>query len=135
MQEYIEAKLKRPGIVLRGGMDSKQVRKAIGQFEQEEKAFVLLSIKFAQSFDLTKSCTGYMLGYEYRVMDNEQAEDRLHRLSSVEPVTIYYVILRHANGDPTEDASILDILDEKKRGTNPFLGDEYDIALNMYLRR
>lgn len=135
MQEYLQEKLKRPGIVLRGGMDSKQVRKAITGFEQEEKAFVLLSIKFAQSFDLTKSCTGYMLGYEYRVLENEQAEDRLHRLSSVEPVTIYYVILRHANGMPTEDESVLDILDEKKRNTNPFLGDEYDIALGLYLRR
>lgn len=77
---------------LRGGMDSVTVAKTIEDWTNAPKGIVLVSIKFATSFELTKASTGYMLGYEWDPDDNYQAEDRLHRMGITEDVNIYYVM-------------------------------------------
>lgn len=76
---------------LKGGMDSTTVAKTIEDWSKAEKGVMLVSIKFATSFELTKASTGYMLGYEWDPDDNYQAEDRLHRMGITEDVNIYYV--------------------------------------------
>jgi hypothetical protein len=54
---------------------------------------MIQTIKYAQSYELVKAKNMYMLGYSDDPEENEQAEDRIHRLTSGadEPVNIWYV--------------------------------------------
>ena len=79
--------------ILRGGMKAAEVHRISKEWFSMRgvRQIVLCSIQFAESFDLVQASTGYMLGASYDVEENKQAEDRLQRMSSTEPVNIWYV--------------------------------------------
>ena len=108
---FIELRLSRlgitQGVVLKGGMGPEQVGAAIEEFK-EKRGIAICTIKFAQSFSLETARVGYFLGYEFTPDENWQAEDRLHRLTSKNPVTIYYI--QHKD---TVDEDVLEILNTK----------------------
>lgn len=76
--------------VLWGGISKEEREAAIAAWSAGE-GVILQTIKYAQSYELTASPYGFMLGYEWDPEDNKQAEDRQNRLSSTEPTFIYYV--------------------------------------------
>lgn len=95
-----------------GGLKPEQVGQQEVDFRQR-RGIAVCTIKYAQSFDLASATTGFFIGSEYSGDDNEQAEDRIHRLSSEGPVDIYYLINQ---GTPEED--VIDIVDGKFRNVS-----------------
>ena len=77
-------------VELKGGMSIEELSTTLETFKRE-RGIALCSIKFAQSFDLDSASLAYFLGCEWDYMDNIQAEDRLQRLTTRNPVSIYYV--------------------------------------------
>lgn len=95
-------------IQLSGGLSLEELMSRIRLFK-ERKGIALVSIKFAESFDLQPATWGVFLGYEWDPWDNLQAEDRLHRGEITDPVTLYY--LRYREG--IDSSLMLDSLNVK----------------------
>ncbi|MEE9601271.1 MAG: DEAD/DEAH box helicase [Thermoplasmata archaeon] len=118
---HIEACLRKEGyktvVQLKGGMSSEALKAAITEVKAEE-GVAIGTILYAESFEIETMSYGFMLGYEWTADDNEQAEDRIHRLISPLPVNIYYV--RHSG---TIDDHIMDIVNQKYITVNKFLRD------------
>ncbi len=121
-QEYIENRFHKRLLnnegdisVLRGGMRSDQVTESIRTFTEHE-GIMLCSIKFSQGFSLSTASHAYFLGYEYTPDENHQAEDRLHRLTTKNPVHVFYV--KH---ELTVDGQLLEILNTKNRSVTATL--------------
>ena len=55
----------------------------------------------------------FLLGYEWTCIDNDQAEDRIHRIGQEKPVRIHYIL--HPN---TVDNLVMDKLDTKAYASN-----------------
>lgn len=84
--------------VLQGGigLDDQNSRLAaanasLASATAENPTVVLSTIKYAESWEFPAARHGYMLGYEWDPEDNKQAEGRLRRLISPNPVFIQYV--------------------------------------------
>jgi hypothetical protein len=73
---------------------------------------VMLSIPFAESFDLVPAQAGYFIGPDYDPESNYQAEDRIHRRNLRHDVDMFY--FQHQN---TTEKELFDILNEKVRNT------------------
>lgn len=129
LREYIES----CGIAvnsLRGGMSADEVDGVVKWFSGPDERIVLCSILFAESFSLIQAHTGYILGASYNPMQNKQAEDRIHRLSSTEPVNIFYVRIR----DTVED-TVFDILDRKSVDITHILNSPEEAAALINAKR
>jgi len=102
-------------VILKGGMKPNDVGETLEAFIRL-KCIAICTIKFAQSFDLDTAHTGYFLGYEWEPLENYQAEDRLHRITTVAPsVNIYYI--QHVNPFPEDfwiDEQVLEVLNGKQ---------------------
>jgi SNF2 family DNA or RNA helicase len=112
-RDYIESK----GFVvlqLRGGMEPEEIGKVIDTFEKPGKLVVMLSIPFAESFDLVPAQAGYFIGPDYDPEANYQAEDRIHRRTLKHDVDMFY--FQHQK---TTEMELFDILNEKVRNTKP----------------
>lgn len=77
------------------------------------KKVIIYTIKSGASWTATDANVGYFLGYEWTCIDNEQAEDRIHRIGQEKPVRINYVL--HQN---TVDNLVMDKLDTKAYASN-----------------
>ena len=75
---------------------------------KRESRPLLISIRFAEGFSIPSCSYGYFLGFDYSTVVNIQAEDRIHRVNSPGPVTIYYM-----KAQDTIDSDIIDILNDK----------------------
>jgi SNF2 family DNA or RNA helicase len=100
---------------LKGGMNLKEFTRNIEEFKSK-RGIMLASIEHAQGYSLETASTAYFLGYSWRPDSNYQAEDRLHRLTSVNPVNIYY--LQHRG---TVDDRVLEVLNTKQTNVDAFL--------------
>ncbi len=112
IKERIEKEGWGPVIVLQGGLELEELEERINLF-RSERGIAIVSIRFAQSFELVPAEYGYFLGYERNAEDNKQAEDRLHRGNITKGVNIYYV-----ENENTIDAKALKILNSRERDTN-----------------
>lgn len=74
---------------------------------------LLYTIKSGASWTAVSASTGFMLGYEWSVEDNTQAEDRLHRKGQLNRVHWKYIL--HEN---TVDEAVASKLDEKQNAQN-----------------
>ncbi len=106
-------------IDLKGGMNPEEVGEAISIFEAT-RGIALCTIKFAQSFSLSTASYGYFMGYEFNPDENYQAEDRLHRMTSKNAVTIYYVLHKD-----TVEEHIMEILHGKASSVKAILAEAH----------
>lgn len=77
------------------------------------KKVIIYTIKSGASWTATDANVGYFLGYEWTCIDNEQAEDRIHRIGQSKPVRINYIL--HQD---TVDNIVMDKLDNKAYASN-----------------
>lgn len=88
-----------------GGMNNEQLANSTKRFK-ETRGIALVSIQFAESFDLIPATWGVFLGEEWDPETNRQAEDRQHRMNTLSPVHMYYI---HYPGTINEETwAILD---------------------------
>jgi len=116
---YLKRYLESQGLnvwVLWGGISKEEREASIAAWSAGE-GVIIQTIKYAQSYELTASPYGFMLGYEWDPEDNKQAEDRQNRLSSTEPTFIYYV--RHLGA---YDEDILQLNVDKSINVNLLWG-------------
>jgi SWI/SNF-related matrix-associated actin-dependent regulator 1 of chromatin subfamily A len=77
-----------------GGMTAKRLSDTIAEFQAaptRRKALVC-SIKGATSFTATEASVAFFVGFEWVPGENEQAEDRMHRIGQKNHVRCYYFI-------------------------------------------
>jgi len=81
--------------VLKGGMTPQDTKTVIDNFDASsfiQPTVLICTIDFAESFDLNTCNTSFFLGYGFRVKQNNQAEGRTRRASSLSKfVTWNYV--------------------------------------------
>lgn len=83
-------------VLFNGKMDSKQKDAAVDAFMNDDSVMVFLgNIQSAGvGITLTKSCKLIFSDMSYVPADNEQMQDRVHRIGQNRPVDIYYQIFR-----------------------------------------
>lgn len=86
--------------VLQGGIGLEEQERRLQLWRDhdatpETPAVLISTVKYAESWEIPEASYGYFLGYEWDPEENKQAEGRLHRLISRDPVFIYYT--RHNN--------------------------------------
>lgn len=117
---HFEAYLKANGFsnvfTLQGGMDPDELIATIEAW-RKTNGIILVSIMFAQSFSLEPASECYFFGREFDPDDNEQAEERLNRLTTKYQVNAYYYAY-----EETYDVDQKLILDNKTRWSNATLG-------------
>lgn len=97
--------------ILQGGLQMGEVNERIRNWQLRERGIMLVSIKFAESYDLSFTKVGYCLGHEYDPNVNNQAIYRLQRSAAdPTPATIYFV----SHGPEYADADVTKIVDEKE---------------------
>ena len=74
---------------LSGACSSDEVADRIAAF-RKSRGIILCSTTFAESFSLEPAAEAFHIGYDYNPEVNDQAEDRLERLTTTYPVNHYY---------------------------------------------
>lgn len=97
---------------LYGGMGS-EARDQVLQRYREEAGTIICSTMYAQAFSLEPATKSFAIGYSWDPDDNRQAEKRLHRLTTQNPVTAYYYTFRS-----TFDERLCHILNIKQENVN-----------------
>jgi SNF2 family DNA or RNA helicase len=96
-------------IRLQGGLKAQQVTDRLIEF-RNEKGIAIVSIQYAESFDLVPAKWSFFCGFSWDVFnDNLQAEARLHRFTTKSAVTHYYPLYRHG----LDRELMIPILDQK----------------------
>lgn len=107
--EFLLEKL--PGANLfgfRGGLKPEEVNNRSKAF-RETKGIAICSVAFAESFELTPAKWAYFNQFSWSIVENLQAEDRLHRMTTTDKITYYYPT--HTGGIDLE--LMRPVLDEK----------------------
>jgi SNF2 family DNA or RNA helicase len=92
-----------------GGMTREQISEEKAKFVKN-RGIALMSISYAESISLETASYGYFLGPDMDQNVNYQAEDRIHRMTSKEPVFVYYYDYKDA---PISDHMFAGILSMK----------------------
>lgn len=98
--------------ILEGGIGESNLTKRIQSF-RERSGIILCSIQYAQAFSLEPATKSFFIGQEYDPDQNRQAEKRLHRLTTMNPINSYYY--QHHN---TIEGRVLKILNDKQENVN-----------------
>lgn len=89
---YMAAELAKKGYevsVFQGGMSREQISEQKAKFVKS-RGTALMSISYAESISLETASYGYFISPDMDQNVNYQAEDRIHRMTSKDPVFIYY---------------------------------------------
>lgn len=96
-------------IQLESGIGADEQSRRIERWRKRE-GIALVSIMYALAFSLEPATKAFFIGYDYDPNNNAQAEKRLHRLTTLNPINIYYYTFRN-----TVDWHIInDILNPKQ---------------------
>lgn len=95
--------------VFQGGMSREQISEEKAKFVKN-RGTALMSISYAESISLETASYGYFLGPDMDQNVNYQAEDRIHRMTSKNPVFLYYYDYKDA---PLSDHIFCRILNMK----------------------
>ncbi|KKK87394.1 hypothetical protein LCGC14_2753670, partial [marine sediment metagenome] len=91
LKEYVEDKLKtKDTFVIHGGMKPKDVFDIVREYKSK-RGIIFSTIKFAEGQNFETCSYGYILGPEWTFDENEQAEDRLNRMTSKDTAFISYI--------------------------------------------
>lgn len=120
---FIQERLRIAGItdhiIFQHGMDSNALKEGEEAFRERPGSIAIVSILFAQSFELETGQGAYFLGHSFNPDDNEQAEGRLRRKTTkLDSVPAYYV-----QNLGTYDERSLSILDRKTLNTRVDIRD------------
>ena len=119
--EYAVATLNENGIsasAFYGGMNDKQKNNVVQEFQNGIlRVFVGSIISAGVGLTLTAADTALILEPSYVPAENMQAEDRLHRIGSVNSVLIQYISLAN-----TLDTRILELVTQKMRMLDELFG-------------
>ena len=91
---------------------AQQVAQRFQSYDTHKKV-IIYTIKSGASWTATDANVAFFLGYEWTCIDNEQAEDRIHRIGQEKSVRIHYIL--HPN---TVDNLVMDKLDTKAYASN-----------------
>jgi SNF2 family DNA or RNA helicase len=94
---------------LQGGMGTPERDNTIRLFRQEPSVLIC-SVLYAQAFSLEPATRCFFIGYDWDPDNNRQAEKRLHRLTTQNPISCYYYTFRS-----TFDERLCDILNIKQQ--------------------
>ncbi len=85
-------------LMIRGGMTSKKKTEAVRLFQHEKKHRVIVGNLDAMGTGntLTKAPSLFMVEYDWRPGTNEQAEDRIYRMTQKQNVYIRYLVVRNS---------------------------------------
>ncbi len=108
IQNHLGEHARADSVFIRGGQSIQSFRNQMDMWESGCDVMVV-SIKMAESFDLSRGSRALFLGADWNPMVNEQAEDRLHRHGQEATVTCHY--LNHKN---TIDQHVFRVLEEKR---------------------
>ena len=110
IKEFLQHRVASRSIIttLQGGLSAQDVIDRTELF-RESAGICICSISYAESFELTPAKWAYFNGFQYSAVDNTQAEDRLHRMTTTSPITYYYP--QYQNGIDRE--LIFPTLDER----------------------
>jgi len=97
---------------LSGGIGSEE-REARIRLWRRERGVLICSILYAQAFSLEPATRAFFIGYDWDPDNNRQAEKRLHRLSTTNPILANYYTFR-----ATFDERLANIVNIKQRNVN-----------------
>jgi hypothetical protein len=130
---YISEAFKAKGygkqIIFQRGMDSNDLINAENYFRGNPDSIAIVSLMFAQSFELETGNPAYFLGYSFDPTDNEQGEGRLRRKTTSRK----YVNAYYTQNLGTYDEKMLDIVNRKTLNTRIDVNDMH--ALNKVFGR
>jgi SWI/SNF-related matrix-associated actin-dependent regulator 1 of chromatin subfamily A len=89
----------------------------------DQKRVLIYTIKSGASWTAHAASTGFFIGYEWSMNDNDQAIDRIHRIGQHDKVLIKFLLHRG-----TVDEAIMDKLDIKKDAASWILRPEEMLA-------
>lgn len=72
-----------------GGLHPLELIERTKRFRENE-GVAIVSISYAESFELTPAKWGYFNGFDWSIVANTQAEDRQHRMTTTTQVDYYY---------------------------------------------
>lgn len=110
--DYLRTQNFRHVYTLQGGMGTEAREDAIVAYRRN-RGVIICSTLYAQAFSLEPATKSYAIGYDWDPDNNRQAEKRLHRLTTVNPVISYYYTFRG-----TIDERICDIVNIKQHKLN-----------------
>lgn len=94
---------------LQGGMGTPAREQAISNFKRTG-GVIICSTLYAQAFSLEPATRSFAIGYDWDPDNNRQAEKRLHRLTTTNPITSYYYTYRS-----TVDERLCEIVNIKQQ--------------------
>jgi len=114
---YIEESLEKVGArvyTVTGGMRGSEINKQVRGFQEEKNNGALICvIKSGASFTAHNAPVAFFLGPEWSLVQNLQAEDRLHRIGQEDTVRVKYLL--HKN---TVDDVVAEALNDKQSAVN-----------------
>lgn len=94
-EKYLRSKGYKNIYTIRGGMNINEQEEVTRDF-QRNRGILLCSITVAESWEVLTCNTAYIIGYDWSPDINEQAEDRIRRVSSTHSfVNVYYICARN----------------------------------------
>ena len=132
VQELEERLKKYNPLIITGDIKDEVVSKNIDKFQTDDKYKVCICTwqKAGTGITLTAARYAIFVDCSYTPAQNEQAEDRIHRISTKEPVFIYYI---WANN--TIDNRIKEILEDKSLINEYVIDDKISPLLFEKLRQ
>lgn len=107
--EYLRSKDFEHVYTLQGGMGTPARERTINNFRRTG-GVIICSTLYAQAFSLEPATKSFAIGYDWDPDNNRQAEKRLHRLTTQNPVTSYYYTYRS-----TVDERLCEIVNIKQQ--------------------
>lgn len=122
-QLLIEFSKKCNTVEIRGGQSAKSVKEAQDTFlAKKAQVMIISTLAGGMGLNLNSASFGFFVERQWKVDDEEQAEDRIYRIGQENPVTISYLHIPETIDD------YMDELAESKRETNQLILDGKETA-------
>lgn len=125
-RDYLAASGFHNTVAIQGGLTPDELQERIERF-RATRGIAITSILYATAFSLEPSSYGYFIGYDYDPENNDQAEDRLVRMTTDYLVNIYYY--RHEG--TYEEAQLENLVFKRQQHKHTFNTDRLLHAQNL----
>ncbi|MGD9725595.1 MAG: SNF2-related protein [Nitrospira sp.] len=115
----------------RGGQSFKQLHESLEEWKRT-KGIAIMSIQYAESFDMETSDLGFFLGYDWDPIANKQAEDRIDRAINLFKI-LNYRYVRHEG--TVDDHVMMRIVEKQINLTNIYNDPERIRELYGHLKK